>query len=57
MHSQGLPIRVGAANMTLPLITHHFVLVHLTNPANALLLLTHRKSGKCDYWCCLFVFP
>jgi hypothetical protein len=26
----------------------------LTNPTNALVLQTQRKSGKCDYWCCLF---
>jgi hypothetical protein len=43
INSEGLPIRDGAANMTLPLITHHFVLVQLTNPANTLVLLYTKK--------------
>ncbi len=34
-----------------------FVLVLLTYPTNTLVLETQRKSGKCDYWCCLFAFP
>jgi hypothetical protein len=29
----------------------------LTNPTNTLVLQKQRKSGKCDYWCCLFAFP
>jgi hypothetical protein len=33
------------------------VLVLLTNPTNSLVLQTQRKSGKCDFWCCLFAFP
>jgi hypothetical protein len=32
------------------------VLVLITNPTNTLLLVTKRKSGKCDYWCCMCAF-
>jgi hypothetical protein len=47
-----LSITARAANMAPP-YNAPLVLVLLTNPANALVLLTQRKSGKCDSWCCL----
>jgi hypothetical protein len=41
-----LLISIGAANMTILLITAPLVLVLLTNTTITLLLLTQRKSGK-----------
>jgi hypothetical protein len=54
-----LLIRAGAANMTNdhPPYNAALELVLLTTPTNTLVLQTQRKSGKCDYWCCLFAFP
>jgi hypothetical protein len=52
-----LLISIGAAKMTILLMTAPLVLVLLTNTTITLVLLTRRKSGKCDYWCCLFAFP
>ncbi len=40
---------IGAANMTILLITASLVLVLLTNTTITLVLLTQRKSGICDF--------
>jgi hypothetical protein len=46
-------LMIGAANMAAPTL---FQKARISNPTNALVLLTQRESGKPDFWCCLFHF-